>query len=56
MGRCHVSTVLMRGGKQGRSANNGLGIANPKEYTEYNFRHDVVKACEEELRRIGEKN
>ncbi|KAF8846697.1 FAD/NAD(P)-binding domain-containing protein [Acephala macrosclerotiorum] len=30
--------------------------SNPKEYTEYNFRHDVVKACEEELRRIGEKN
>ncbi|PQE26391.1 FAD dependent oxidoreductase protein [Rutstroemia sp. NJR-2017a BBW] len=27
--------------------------ANPKEYSEYNFRHDVRKACEQELRRIG---
>ena len=56
MGRCHVSTLLMRGENYGISANNALGIANPKEYMEYNFRHDVVKACEEELRGIGEKN
>ncbi|PQE23279.1 salicylate hydroxylase protein [Rutstroemia sp. NJR-2017a BVV2] len=27
--------------------------SNPKEYTEYNFRHDVRKVCEQELRRIG---
>ncbi|PQE33779.1 salicylate hydroxylase protein [Rutstroemia sp. NJR-2017a WRK4] len=27
--------------------------SNPKEYAEYNFRHDVRKACEQELRRIG---
>ncbi|PQE20125.1 salicylate hydroxylase protein [Rutstroemia sp. NJR-2017a BBW] len=27
--------------------------SNPKEYIEYNFRHDVRKVCEQELRRIG---
>ncbi|PQE22103.1 salicylate hydroxylase protein [Rutstroemia sp. NJR-2017a BVV2] len=27
--------------------------SNPKEYIEYNFRHDVRKACEQELRKIG---
>ncbi|KAM3067751.1 hypothetical protein ACMFMG_011487 [Clarireedia jacksonii] len=27
--------------------------SNPKEYTEHNFRHDVSKACELELERIG---